>query len=77
MDGAQTLDGEILRHERDGYRLRERTATSATLIRSNWSWWSFGGLVGLIVGTLGATPTRESRVDLWIDDDGAPRSRYS
>ena len=77
MDAHEQLEIEIARWVADGYRIEERTSSMAVLIRVNWRWRSLSGLVGLLLGLLGGIPTKQSRIDLWIDEDGELRARYS
>lgn len=77
MDAHEQLEVEIARWVADGYRIEERTSSMAVLIRVNWRWRSLGGLVGLLFGLLGGIPTKQSRIDLWVDEIGELRARYS
>ncbi len=77
MDAHEQLEAEIARWVADGYRIEERTSSTAVLIRVNWRWRSLSGLVGLLLGLLGGIPTKQSRIDFWIDEGEELRARYS
>ncbi len=77
MDAHEQLEVEIGRWVAGGYRIEERTSSMAALVRKNWRWLSIGGIVGLFATLLGGISTRQSRIDLWIDEGGELRARYS
>lgn len=77
MDAQEQLEAEIARWVADGYRIEERTSSMAVLIRVNWRWRSLSGLAGLLLGLLGGIPTKQSRIDFWIDEGGELQARYS
>ncbi len=77
MDAHEQLEIEIARWVADCYCIEERTCSMALLIRVNWRWRSLSGLVGLLLGLLGGIPMKQPRIDLWIDEDGELRARYS
>ncbi len=77
MDATEQLEIEIARWVADGYSIEERTFSMAVLIRVNWRWRSLSGLAGVLLGLLGGIPTKQSRIDFWIDEGGELQARYS